>query len=60
MIDPGPRSVSSPGECRLFDTGMFRTPRVPLGGIVMEQSGGLRIVVGHDRAGSDRGQPPPV
>ena len=39
IIDPGPRSVSSPGECRLFDTGMFRTTRVRLGEITMEQSG---------------------
>ena len=57
IIDPGPRSVSSPGECRLFDTGMFRTTRVRLGEITMEQSGRLRVLGGHGRAGSDPAQP---
>ena len=36
IIDPGPRSVTLPGKRRFFDTGMFRTTRVPLGEITMD------------------------
>ena len=49
IIDPGPRTVSLPGERRKFDTGRFRSTTVPLGEIVMELSGCLRVLDGFGR-----------
>ncbi len=57
IIDPGPRTVSVPGERQLFDTGAFRTTTVPLGEITMEPDGRLVVLGGHGRAGSDPTQP---
>jgi hypothetical protein len=53
IIDPGPRSVSLPGERRFFDTGAFRTTTVPLGETVMERCGRLLVLGGHGCSGSD-------
>ena len=58
IIDPGPRSVSSPGERQLFDTGKFRTTVVPLGETTMEPSGRLLVLGGYGLAGSDPVGPP--
>ena len=57
IIDPGPRTVSLPGERRKFDTGRFRSTTVPLGEIVMEPAGCLRVLGGFGRSGSDPPQP---
>ena len=57
IIDPGPRTVSTPGERRVFDTGKFRSTTVPLGEIVMEPTGRLRVLGGFGRSGSDPQQP---
>ncbi len=57
VIDPGPRSVSTPGDRSVFDTGHFRSTIVPLGEIVMEPDGRLRVVGGFGRSGSDPQQP---
>ncbi len=57
IIDPGPRTVSTPGEHKLFDTGTFRSTVVPLGEIEMEASGSLRVLGGFGIAGSDPLQP---
>ncbi len=43
IIDPGPRSVSYPGERQLFESGRFRTTNVPLGEMTMDRDG--RLVV---------------
>ena len=53
IIDPGPRSVSTPGERQRFDSGMFRSTQVFLGEIEMEPGGRLLVLGGHGRAGSD-------
>ena len=58
IIDPGPRSVGSPGERQFFDTGRFRTTVVPLGEIAMEPSGRLLVLGGYGLAGSDPVGPP--
>jgi len=57
IIDPGPRSVSRPGQRQVFDSGRFRTTTVPLGEIAMEVDGRLLVLGGHGRAGSDPLQP---
>ena len=57
IIDPAPRSVSTPGERRQFDTGKFRTTGVHLGEIEMEPSGRLLVLGGQGRSGSDPPQP---
>ena len=57
IIDPGPRTVSTPGERGVFDTGRFRSTTVPLGEIVMEPAGRLRVLGGFGRSGSDPQQP---
>ena len=53
IIDPGPRTVSKPGETGVFDTGRFRSTTVPLGEITMEPTGRLRVLGGFGRSGSD-------
>lgn len=53
IIDPGPRSVGTPGERQVFDTGRFRSTMVVLGDIAMEADGGLRVLGGFGRSGSD-------
>ena len=53
IINPGLRSVDRPGAHEIFDTGLFRSTRVPLGEIEMEPCGRLRVVGGHGRSGSD-------
>jgi hypothetical protein len=57
IIDPGARSVSEPGIRELFDTGKFRSTTVPLGEIVMEDNGRLRVLGGFGHSGSDLRQP---
>jgi len=57
IIDPGPRSVSLPGERGVFDTGRFRATPVYLGEITMEPGGRLVVLGGQGRAGSDPPQP---
>jgi hypothetical protein len=57
IIDPGPRTVSQPGERGVFDTSQFRSTTVPLGEIVMESTGRLRVLGGFGRSGSDPQQP---
>ena len=57
IIDPGPRTVQTPGERRLFDTGYFRSTGVPLGEIAMETTGPLRVLGGFGHSGSDPQQP---
>ncbi len=57
ITDPGPRSVSRPGERQCFDTGRFRSTSVPLGEIIMESDGRLRVLGGFGRSGSDPPQP---
>jgi hypothetical protein len=57
IIDPGPRTVSTPGDHRVFDTGKFRSTTVPLGEVVMEPTGRLRVLGGFGRSGSDPQQP---
>jgi len=52
IIDPGPRSVTRAGECRVFDSGRFRDVTVPLGEITMEPGGRLRVLGGYGRSGS--------
>ena len=57
IVDPGPCTVSTPGERVVFDTGRFRSTTVPLGEIVMEPTGNLRVLGGFGRSGSDPPQP---
>jgi L-Lysine epsilon oxidase N-terminal/L-lysine epsilon oxidase C-terminal domain len=57
IIDPGPRSVSAPGERQLFDTGRFRNTIVPLGEMTMETDGRLLVLGGYGRSGADPPQP---
>ena len=57
IIDPGPRSVTRPGERQVFDTGRFRDVTVPLGEMTMEPDGRLRVLGGYGRSGSDPPQP---
>jgi hypothetical protein len=57
IIDPGPRSVSRPGERQVFDTGKYRSTVVPLGEITMEPDGRLLVLGGYGRSGSDPPQP---
>ena len=57
IIDPGPGSVSAPGECHRFDTGRFRNTTVPLGEMAMQPDGRLLVLGGHGRSGSDPPQP---
>jgi hypothetical protein len=57
VIDPGPRTVRTPGDRGVFDTGRFRSTTVPLGEIVMEPTGRLRVLGGFGRSGSDPQQP---
>jgi L-Lysine epsilon oxidase N-terminal/L-lysine epsilon oxidase C-terminal domain len=57
IIDPGPQTVCTPGERCIFDIGRFRSTTVPLGEIVMERSGSVRVLGGFGRSGSDPPQP---
>ena len=57
IIDPGPRSVSCPGERQLFDSGRFRTTAVRLGEMTMERDGRLVVLGGYGRSGSDPQEP---
>lgn len=57
IIDPGPRSVDTPGVREQFDSGKFRSTTVPLGEILMEPSGRLRVLGGFGLSGSDPQQP---
>ena len=57
IIDPGPRTVSTPGDRGVFDTGKFRSTTVPLGEVVMEPTGRLNVLGGFGRSGSDPQQP---
>jgi L-Lysine epsilon oxidase N-terminal/L-lysine epsilon oxidase C-terminal domain len=57
VIDPGPRTVRTPGDRGVFDTGRFRSTTVPLGEIVMEPTGRLPVLGGFGRSGSDPQQP---
>jgi L-Lysine epsilon oxidase N-terminal/L-lysine epsilon oxidase C-terminal domain len=53
IIDGGARSVSLPGQRQVFDSGRFRATEVPLGEIVMEPDGRLRVLGGFGKSGSD-------
>jgi L-Lysine epsilon oxidase N-terminal/L-lysine epsilon oxidase C-terminal domain len=57
VIDPGPRSVDMPGARQVFDSGRFRSTSVTLGELIMELEGGLRVLGGFGRSGSDPPQP---
>jgi hypothetical protein len=53
IINPGVRCVSEPGELQRFDSGHFRSTRVPLGEIGMEPDGRLFVLGGFGQSGSD-------
>ena len=52
IIDPGPRTVGRPNERAMFNTGRFRSTIVPLGEIMMEKTGSLRVLGGFGWSGS--------
>ena len=58
IIDPGPRTVSSPGQSASFKGGTFRGIDVPLGDIAMDDDGRLLVLGGHGMTStSNPGQP---
>lgn len=58
VIDPGPRTVSSPGQSASFEGGNFRGIDVPLGDIAMDDDGRLLVLGGHGMTStSNPGQP---
>lgn len=57
IIDPGPRTISAPGDRRVFDSGRFRAAPVTLGEIGMDAAGRLLVLGGYGRSGSDPPQP---
>lgn len=58
IIDPGPRTVSAPGQKASFDGGKFRGVDVPLGDVRMDELGRLLILGGFGMTSSTNpGQP---
>ncbi|MDP9075045.1 MAG: LodA/GoxA family CTQ-dependent oxidase [Actinomycetota bacterium] len=62
VIDPGPRTVTGPGQSGVFDTGTFLGSAVPLGQIRCEANGRLQVLGGFGKSGfvSPDGSPVPI
>jgi L-Lysine epsilon oxidase N-terminal/L-lysine epsilon oxidase C-terminal domain len=51
VVDPGPRTVSTPGERATFDSGTFLGTAVPLGDITCDDGGALVVAGGFGKSG---------
>jgi hypothetical protein len=51
IIDPGPRTISGPGQSALFTGGQFMEIPVPLGEIRTEKDGRLLVIGGFGKSG---------
>ncbi|HET9256568.1 MAG TPA: LodA/GoxA family CTQ-dependent oxidase [Pseudonocardiaceae bacterium] len=62
VIDPGPRTVASPGQRAVFDSGAFLGTIVPLGEIRTDDDGRLLVLGGFGKSGfvSPDGSPVPI
>ena len=52
IIDPGPRTVTGPGQSALFSGGQFMEIPVPLGEIRTEKDGRLLVIGGFGKSGT--------
>src|SRR6185369_3243625 len=53
IIDPGPRTVTGPGQSARFDTGRFKNTPVFVGELSTGDDGRLHVLGGHGAAGSE-------
>jgi hypothetical protein len=62
IIDPGPRTLNTPGTVSEFDSGSFMGVKVPLGSARMERDGRLTVVGGFGHSGffSRNNKPVPI
>lgn len=58
MIDPGPRTITGPGQSALFSGGQFMEIPVPLGEIRTEKDGRLLVIGGFGKSGTSDKAPP--
>lgn len=58
IIDPGPRTVTGPGQSAFFSGGRFMGIPVPLGEIRTEKDGRLLVIGGFGKSGTSDKAPP--
>lgn len=58
IIDPGPRTITGPGQSALFTGGQFMAIPVPLGEIRTEKDGRLLVIGGFGKSGAAEKAPP--